>query len=141
MPDLSQSLQPDVDRVGRAVAAANAALDRALVQGTPEETASLFTADAILGESGMADVVGRPAIAGFLARGNQVRTVTFHAVHRDELIVLGPRAIEFAWFDEIKLPNGGTPVRERGRVVTDWRLDADGAWRIARLVISDLPAA
>jgi ketosteroid isomerase-like protein len=141
MPDHPQSPQAGPDHVGQAVAAANAALDRALVHGTPDEAASLFTADAVLGESGMADVVGRQAIAGFLARGNQVRTVTFHAVHREELIVLGTRAIEFAWFDEIKLANGGVPVRERGRVVTDWRLDSDGAWRIARLVISDLPAA
>ncbi len=141
MPNTSHPRQADPDQVGQAVAAANAALDRALVHGAPEEAASLFTADAVLGESGLADVVGRAAIAGFLARGNQVRTVTFHAVHREELIVLGTRAIEFAWFDETKLPHGGAPVSERGRIVTDWRLGSDGAWRIARLVISDLPAA
>ncbi len=134
-------MSADAGEVSAAVAAANAALDRALVAGTHQVAAALFTVDAVLGESGMADVVGREAIAGFLARGDQVRAVTFHAVHRDELIIIGDRAIEFARFDETKLPHGGVPVRERGRIVTDWRRETDGAWRIARLVISDLPGA
>lgn len=129
------------DEAGRAIAAVNAALDRALVEGTPEEAAAHFTVDAVLGESGMADAVGRATIAGFLAKGNAVRRVTHHRIDRDELVVLGDRAIEFAVFDETKLPHGGTPVRERGRIVTDWRREPDGAWRIARLIISDLPAA
>lgn len=126
----------------RAIAAVNAALDRALVSGTPEEAAAHFTVDALLGESGMADVVGRATIAGFLARGNQVRAVTYHLVHREDLILLGDRAIEFARFDETKIIKAtGAEVRERGRFVTDWRREADGAWRIARMVISDLPVA
>lgn len=131
-----------VDEAGRAIAAVNAALDRALVSGTPEEAAAHFTVDALLGESGMADVVGRTAIAAFLTRGNQVRTVTYHLVHREELILFGDRAIEFARFDETKiLKASGAEVTERGRFVTDWRRQADGAWRIARMVISDLPVA
>ncbi len=129
------------DEVARAIASVTAALDTAIVQGTPEEAASHFTVDAVLGESGAADVVGRDAIAAFLARGNQVRAVTSHCIHRDELLVLGDRAIEFGWFDETKVPHGGMPVSEQGRIVTDWRRDPDGAWRMARLVISDLPAA
>lgn len=131
----------DAERAGAAIAAANAELDRALIRATPEAAAALFTTDAVLGESGMADVVGREAIAEFLARGDQLRAVTFHAVHRDDLIVIGDRAIEFAWFEETKLPHGGVPIQERGRIATDWRREADGAWRIARLVISDLPIA
>lgn len=124
----------------RAIAAVNAALDRALVSGTPDEAAAHFAVDALLGESGMADVVGRAAITAFLARGNQVRRVTHHLVEREDLILLGDRAIEFARFDETKvLAAGGAVVRERGRFVTDWRREADGAWRIARMVISDVP--
>lgn len=51
MPEPSQFPQAGLDRIGQAVAAANAALDRALVHGTPEEAASLFTAEAALVEA------------------------------------------------------------------------------------------
>lgn len=124
----------------RGITAATTSLDRALVHGTPDEIAAHFTEDAVLGESGVADALGRAAIRGFLAVGNQARAVTHHRLVRDELILLDDRAIEFGWFEETKLPHGGTPVVERGRTVTDWRRGPDGAWRIARLVISDLPA-
>ena len=88
----------------------------------------------------MADVVGRATIAAFLTRGNQARKVTYHLVQREDLILLGDRAIEFARFDETKvLTAGGAEIKERGRFVTDWRREADGAWRIARMVISDVP--
>ena len=114
-------------------------LDAALVGGDPDEVAASFTEDAVLGESGAADAVGRESIRAFLVRGHEVRTVTRHVLTRDELIVLGDRAIEFARFDEGKRLRDGREVSERGRVVTDWRRGQDGRWRIARLVVSDLP--
>lgn len=127
------------DEVGVRLARVAAVLDRALVDGDAAGAAACFTADAVLGESGAADAVGRAAIHEFLCRGNEVRAVTEHLLIRDELLVLQDRAIEFARFEETKVPHGGTPVRERGRVVIDWRLEPDAAWRIARLVVSDLP--
>lgn len=121
------------------IAEASASLDAALVRGDPDEVAAHFTEDAILGESGAPDALGRAAIRAFLAQGNEVRTVTRHVLTRDELIVLGDRAIEFARFDEGKRLRDGGEVSERGRVVTDWRREADGRWRIHRLIVSDLP--
>jgi ketosteroid isomerase-like protein len=127
------------NEAAREIRDAAASLDTALVGGDPGEIAEHFTEDAILGESGAEDAVGRSAIHGFLARGNEVRTVTRHVLTRDELIVLGDRAIEFARFDEGKRLRDGREVSERGRVVTDWRKCPDGRWRIAKLVVSDLP--
>ena len=125
----------------RAIAEENAGLDRALVHGTPADCAAYFTEDAMVGESGMADVVGRLAIAGFFEAGNRVRTVTAHVIHRDDLIFIDPdRAIEFGRFDETKVKPGQAPIHERGRTVTEWRRESDGRWRIARLVVSDLPS-
>ena len=124
---------------GGHIARAAASLDAALVAGDPDVIAAHFTEGAVLGESGAADAVGRPAIREFLARGNTVRTVTRHILTRDELIVLGDRAIEFARFDEGKRLRDGSEVSERGRVVLDWRLEPDGQWKVARLVVSDLP--
>jgi len=121
------------------LAQASAQLDSALVGGNPDDVASHFTEDAVLGESGADDAVGREAIRAFLVRGNELRTVTRHVLTRDELIVMGDRAIEFARFDEGKRLRDGREVSERGRVVTDWRRGPDGRWRIARLVVSDLP--
>lgn len=125
----------------RAILEAGAELDRALVSGTPAEIASHFTLDAVLGESGAPDAIGRAAIERFLTAGNAVRTVTHHRIHSDEIVfVAAGRAIEFGRFDETKVKHGQpAPILERGRIVTDWRLEADGRWRIARLVISDLP--
>lgn len=124
-----------------AIAAANQRLDEALMAGDPEAAARCFTNDAVLGESGMADVVGRTAIREFLAHANTLRTVTFHRVIRDEIELLGERAIELGRFDETKVKAaGGPPVHERGRHVAYWRRDPDGAWRISRIVVSDLPS-
>ena len=134
---------PDTPRdaeAAQAIAAASASLDRALVSGNPDEVSAHFTHDAVLGESGAPDAVGRAAIREFLVRGNQQRTVTHHRLIRVDLVVLEDRAIEFGLFDEVKVLSGGESVVERGRTVTDWRRDADGSWKIARLVVSDLPA-
>jgi uncharacterized protein (TIGR02246 family) len=129
----------DSNDIPRRIAEASASLDLALVAGDPEGVADHFTEDAVLGESGAADAVGRAAIRTFLSRGNEVRTVTRHHLTREDLLVAGDRAIEFGRFDEGKRLRNGAEVTERGRVVTDWRRGADGRWRIARLVVSDLP--
>jgi ketosteroid isomerase-like protein len=119
---------------------ASASLDRALVGPDPDAIARHFTEDAVLGESGMEDVIGRAKIRDFLAAGNRVRTVTHHRLFRDELIVVGDRAVELGRFDETKIKlAGGPPIQERGRTVTYWRKEPDGSWRISRLVVSDLP--
>jgi uncharacterized protein (TIGR02246 family) len=133
-------MEDQAEEIARAIAAASAALDRALMGSDPDLVASHFTEDGVLGESGMEDLVGRPVIRDFLAKANTVRTVTYHRLHREELELLGDRAIERGRFDETKVKPGGPPIHERGRTVTWWRRDRDGAWRIARLVISDLPA-
>ncbi len=127
------------DGVARAIAEASASLDLALMGPDPDLVASFFTLDGVLGESGMDDVVGRTAIREFIAGANLLRTVSFHRLWRDELVVLDGRAIELGRFDETKIKPGQPPVRERGRTVIFWRLEPDGAWRIARLVVSDLP--
>lgn len=123
----------------RLIAEAAAALDRALVEGDPAVIAEYFTEDGVLGESGAVDAVGRDAIRAFLVAGNAVRAVTHHRLVRDDIAVMGDRAIEFGRFDEVKRMLDGREVVERGRVVTDWRRGPDGRWRIARLVVSDLP--
>jgi ketosteroid isomerase-like protein len=125
-----------------AIAAATAELDRALVAGPPAAVAALFAVAAVLGESGLADLVGRAAIERFLAEANRLRTVTGHRVTREELVfVTADRAIEYGRFEEAKTrPGEPGVIHERGRTVTDWRRDPDGRWRIARLFVSDLPS-
>ena len=124
---------------GAAIAAASGSLDRALIDGDPVQVAGHFTIDAVLGESGLDDVVGREAIRGFLEQGNRVRTVTHHEIHRTELLVFDRLAVEYGWFSETKIKPGQSPIHERGRTVTYWRHDDDGVWRIRRIVVSDLP--
>jgi len=128
------------DDVGARLAALGRELDRALVEQDHAGAAAVFTEDAVLGESGMEDVVGRAAIRDFLAAGDRVRRVTHHQLTRDDLLVAGDVAVETARFDEGKEYPDRPPVRERGRVVLFWRRETDGQWRIFRLVVSDLPA-
>jgi uncharacterized protein (TIGR02246 family) len=125
---------------GAAIAAVAEALDRALVANDAEACAQHFTPDAVLGESGMGDVVGRTAIREFLAGANKLRQVTHHRLTREDLImVTDGRAVELARFEETKLVPGRAPIDEWGRVVTFWRHEPDGAWRVERMIISDLP--
>src|SRR4051812_44364213 len=113
---------------GPSIAAVADALDRALVLNDAGATAAHFTENAVLGESGMADVVGRVAIRDFLAAANLKRKVTRHRLTRDDLILVTPdRAIELARFEETKLIPGQSPIDEWGRVVTFWRRESDGA--------------
>src|SRR5262249_20077722 len=97
----------------------------------PDLAAAQFTDDAVFGESGMEDVAGRAAIRKFLADANLVRTITYHKHHRDEITFLGDLAIERSRFDETKVKPGQKPIRERGRVISYWRVERDGAWRIS----------
>lgn len=121
------------------LAAAAAALDRALMSQDARAAASWFTEDAILGESGLEDVRGRAAIEAFLAQANARRRVVFHRLTREELVPMTDRAVEVARFDETKERPGAEPEHERGRAVLFWRREPDGGWRIERLVVSDLP--
>ena len=68
----------DVSEASAAIAAVCHSLDDALMAGDALRAAGHFTPDAILGESGVDDVVGRDAILAFLVRGNELRTVTHH---------------------------------------------------------------
>ena len=134
------STQPSGE-VSDAIARQADELDRALVAGDPEQVAGFFTEDAILGESGMPDAVGRDAIRGFLAAANQIRSVVHHRLFRDELHPIGADlCVEVSHFDEAKIRHGETArIEERGRVVTFWARQSDGAWRIRRILVSDLP--
>jgi uncharacterized protein (TIGR02246 family) len=124
---------------GPALAALAAALDRALVAQDHAGAAALFTDDAVVGESGLDDVVGREALRRFLADADRHRRVTEHATWREHLVVAGDRAVEACRFREVKQRPGQPPETELGRAVVFWRREADGAWRIERLVVSDLP--
>jgi ketosteroid isomerase-like protein len=126
-------------RIGAELAAIAERLDAALVAQDHTAAAECFAVDAVLGESGLADVRGREAIRRFLADADQRRAVTHHRMWRDDLVVAGDRAVEACRFDETKQRPGAASEQERGRAVIFWRREPDGAWRIERLVVSDLP--
>jgi uncharacterized protein (TIGR02246 family) len=135
----SEAGQQSAAAIGALLAERTAALDRALMAQDAEGVAALFTEDAVFGESGMADFVGRRAIRDFLAEADRTRAVVYHRLVRDQLILAGDRAVEIGRFDEAKQRPGHPPQQERGRVVLVWRRVAGGDWLIERLVVSDLP--
>jgi len=139
--------RPDASPVdGAAIAvqevrAAMRAYDSILVYGPPDSTATKYTADGILFIPGMEPLRGRRAILDFLAPVWIGSTVLIAKTTVDTVELLGDRAYLWGSYEEIAGPKGQAPSLYRGRVVIDWVREADGRWRIARVMTQPTPPA
>jgi ketosteroid isomerase-like protein len=140
MTRTAAEIDPEAAAIGARLAERSAALDRALMARDAEGVALNFTEDAVFGESGMEDLIGRPAIRDVLAAADLTRAVVYYRLVREQLLPAGDRVVEIARFDETKQRPGQPPQHERGRVVLVWRRVGGDDWLIERLVVSDLPA-
>jgi len=126
---------------GDEVRAAMRAYDSILVNGPPDSTAALYTADGILLIPGMAPLQGRRAILDFLSPTWASSTVLTAKTTVDTVEVFGSQAYLWGSYEEIAGPKGQAPSLYRGRVVVDWVREADGRWRIARVLTQPSPPA
>jgi ketosteroid isomerase-like protein len=68
-------------------------------------------------------------------------SVTKATVEKDELSVSGDLAYYLGRYEEVFQPRQGDAIHNRGRFVFIWKRQADGSWKIARSVGTDLAAA
>jgi len=123
------------------VRAAVRAYDSILVYGPPDSTAALYTADGILFIPGMQPLQGRQAILDFLSPIWSSSTVLTAKTTVDTVQVFDGHALSWGTYEEIAGPKGQAPSLYQGRVVIEWNREADGRWRIARILTQPTPPA
>ncbi len=111
-----------------------------LTRGDAEAFARAYTADAVLMEPNLEDIRGREALAAFAARGFAGMKIVEVENTTWELDLEGDTAHELGTFAETVATPDGTTTRHRGRYAAVWKKEADGRWRIHRLMVHPLPA-
>jgi ketosteroid isomerase-like protein len=88
--------------------------------------------------SGVPDIVGKNAARKlFVDEMAQYDVPVLNLAHQ-EVIVRGDHAIVLGRYEELQVPKHGPPSQGKGRYMTIWRRE-NGAWRIARYMLNDLP--
>ena len=121
------------------IAAVNAEFDAAFQAGDAAAIAAIFTEDATMLAPGWTPLRGRSNIeeqyAAFLRAG-------FHDIEHvtDSLDPIGEETLVEVSHYAVKRTDGeGKTFDERGKSLTIWRRDDDGAWRIWMDMFNDLP--
>jgi uncharacterized protein (TIGR02246 family) len=100
-----------------------------------------WTDDGIFIEKNQPTVVGAAKMESQMAAFLATMKITRVALERVDLSVSGDLAYVIGNFAEEVQPPKGKPISSTGRVVYIWKRQADGAWKIARLLATDPPAA
>jgi len=90
-------------------------------------------------EPGMNALHGREAIRNFLTPLAAAFTVESASMTSDTVDVHGHVAYQWGRYDQRAGPNGGPVAEYRGRFVAEWHQEADGQWRLARLLVQPFP--
>jgi uncharacterized protein (TIGR02246 family) len=124
----------------REVEAAMQQYTKLLRTGPPETLAALFTADGELLEPGMSALKGPEAIRAFLAPVFTAYEVQAASTESEAVEVFGPAAYQWGTYSQRVAEKGKPAADYRGRFVASWRRDAEGHWRIARMLVQPFPA-
>lgn len=106
-----------------------------------DSVAAMYTADGELLEPRMAPLRGREAIRRFLAPFDGRTTVDTAAVRTTALDVYGAVAYQWGAYHQVARLDGGPPGTFDGRFAAEWHREADGRWRLARLLMQPAPAS
>jgi uncharacterized protein (TIGR02246 family) len=107
--------------------------------GPPEALAATFTAEGELLEPGMAAVHGRDAIRSFLAPLFSAVTVESASTESETVEVFGTAAYQWGTYRQRVAEHGKPAADYHGRYVAAWRREADGHWRLARMLVQPFP--
>jgi ketosteroid isomerase-like protein len=98
----------------------------------------VFCADVVVDVQDTPVIEGRDAFIAFL-RPVLAGVVTVHHGHTSEIEIMAPSAAKGTWAMEDLLwwpaSQGGRQLRGQGWYFEEYRKEADGAWRIAKLVL------
>jgi len=129
------AVEPAVGPERQAVEAAMRRYAEHLRTGPVAATVASFTATGQLLQPGMAPLQGREAIRGFLAPLADQFTVKSVEMATESLDVLGAVAYQWGTYRQEAGPKAGPFATYNGRYVAEWRHEADGQWRIERLMM------
>jgi polar amino acid transport system substrate-binding protein len=103
--------------------------------GPVEAIVSSYTAAGQLLQPGMAPLAGREAIRAFLAPLADKFTVKSVEMATASLQIWGATAYQWGIYRQEAGPKDGAAATYSGRYVAEWRREADGQWRIERLMM------
>lgn len=112
---------------------------RLLKAGPPEALAAMFTADGELLEPGMAALRGPEAIKSFLAPVFAAVDVQSAATETEAIEVHGSAAYQWGTYSQRVAEHGKPAADYHGRYVASWHREADGHWRLRRMLVQPFP--
>lgn len=107
--------------------------------GPAEATAGLFTADGELLEPGLAAIHGREAIRAFLAPVFAAVNVESASTESEAVEVYGDAAYQWGTYRQRVAEKGKAANDYHGRYVASWKREADGRWRLAKMLVQPFP--
>ena len=128
---------PGVDERARVEAATQRYA--ALIRGAPVDSVlTAYTENGELEIPGVGALKGRKAIRDFLAPLAAAVSVSATEMQSDSIAVSGNVAQSSGRYRQVAGPKGGPPAEYRGAFHATWAREADGQWRISRLVMQPM---
>jgi uncharacterized protein (TIGR02246 family) len=128
---------PGVDERARVEAATQRYA--ALIRGAPVDSVlTAYTENGELEIPGVGALKGRKAIRDFLAPLAAAVSVSATEMQSDSVAVSGNVAQSSGRYRQVAGPKGGPPAEYRGAFHATWAREADGQWRISRLVMQPM---
>jgi len=128
---------PGVDERARVEAATQRYA--ALIRGAPVDSVlTAYTENGELEIPGVGALKGRKAIRDFLAPLAAAVSVSATEMQSDSIAVSGNVAQSSGRYRQVAGPKGGPAAEYRGAFHATWAREADGQWRISRLVMQPM---
>jgi ketosteroid isomerase-like protein len=106
--------------------------------GPPKAIAARFTTEGELQLPDLAPLHGRKAILDFLTPLAETSEISSVKMRTDLIDVHGPSAAQWGTYEQDAGERGKAPAHFHGRYSALWRLEADGTWRLERLMMQPL---
>jgi uncharacterized protein (TIGR02246 family) len=111
----------------------------ALIRGAPVDSVlTAYTENGELEIPGVGALKGRKAIRDFLAPLAAAVSVSATEMQSDSIAVSGNVAQSSGRYRQVAGPKGGPAAEYRGAFHATWAREADGQWRISRLVMQPM---
>jgi uncharacterized protein (TIGR02246 family) len=110
-----------------------------LIRGAPVDSVlTAYTENGELEIPGVGTLKGRKAIHDFLAPLTAAVSVSATEMRSDSIAVTGNTARSTGHYRQVAGPKGGPAAEYRGAFHATWAREADGQWRISRLVMEPM---
>lgn len=138
MPQTAKAEKPASAAERHAVEQAMRDYAKTLRVGTPDEVAACFAADGELLLPGLDPLHGREAIRAFLAPLAAATEVESVDIESQLVDVHGRSASQWGKYHQVAGEKGKAKQQFRGRFAALWHREANGHWRLVRLMMQPL---